>query len=61
MICGAEPIHAQDVRSFVEHFASCGLDPLCFMPSYGLAEFTLCATAQVCMHLYVRRYVSMYT
>jgi acyl-CoA synthetase (AMP-forming)/AMP-acid ligase II len=58
VICGAEPIRAQDVKSFVDFFGSCGLDPLCFMPSYGLAEFTLCATAQVCMfvrmHLHAR-------
>lgn len=42
--CGAEPISADTLRSFTDHFAAAGLrrDVLC--PAYGLAEATLMVT-----------------
>lgn len=42
--CGAEPISAETLRSFSDHFSAAGLrsDTLC--PSYGLAEATLMVT-----------------
>ncbi len=46
MICGAEPIRVEVMHSFFDYFAPCGFDPKTLMPSYGLAEFTLCATSQ---------------
>jgi acyl-CoA synthetase (AMP-forming)/AMP-acid ligase II len=49
VICGAEPIRAESMKGFFEYFAPCGFNPLSFNPSYGLAEFTLCATSQVCI------------
>lgn len=34
------------MHSFYDFFKPCGFDPKTLMPSYGLAEFTLCATSQ---------------
>jgi hypothetical protein len=34
------------MNSFFEYFGKCGFNPLAIRPGYGLAEFTLCATAQ---------------
>ncbi len=39
--CGAEPINAGTMRSFVEKFAACGLRPTALLPCYGMAEATL--------------------
>lgn len=39
--CGAEPIRAATVASFVQRFAPAGLPPEAFAPTYGLAEATL--------------------
>lgn len=47
LICGAEPIRPEVMSAFFSHFASTGLKPTTLTPAYGLAEFTLCATAQV--------------
>ncbi|HVU66437.1 MAG TPA: fatty acyl-AMP ligase [Ktedonobacteraceae bacterium] len=38
---GAEPIHPQTLRRFVEAFAPCGFSPAALSPCYGLAESTL--------------------
>ena len=46
VVCGAEPIRLEVMRSFFDYFAPCGFNPLSLLPSYGLAEFTLCATSQ---------------
>lgn len=46
VICGAEPIRVEVMHSFYDYFKPCGFDPKTLMPSYGLAEFTLCATSQ---------------
>jgi fatty-acyl-CoA synthase len=39
--CGAEPINAKTMRTFVEAFAPFGLRPESIMPCYGMAEATL--------------------
>ncbi len=39
--CGAEPIHPQTMRAFVEHFRPAGLRPEALLPAYGMAEATL--------------------
>jgi fatty-acyl-CoA synthase len=40
--CGAEPIHPETARSFVELFSKrCKMHPEAFLPSYGMAEATL--------------------
>lgn len=38
---GAEPVHAETLRTFTEAFAPSGLRPEALMPVYGLAEATL--------------------
>jgi fatty-acyl-CoA synthase len=38
---GAEPINAQVVFEFTEHFARCGMPSTAPMPAYGMAEATL--------------------
>ena len=45
LIAGAETIRKEVVDDFYGYFSKCGINPLSFMPAYGLAEFTLCATA----------------
>jgi fatty-acyl-CoA synthase len=42
--CGAEPVRAETLRAFAEHFAASGFKPTAFMPSYGLAEHSLAVT-----------------
>jgi fatty-acyl-CoA synthase len=42
--CGAEPIHADTMRNFVEAFAPAGLKAEAVMPAYGMAEATLAIT-----------------
>jgi acyl-CoA synthetase (AMP-forming)/AMP-acid ligase II len=42
--CGAEPIHAPTLKSFVRKFAGCGFHAGSFYPCYGLAEATLFVT-----------------
>ncbi len=42
---GAEPVRQQTLRAFSEKFAQVGFKTQSFYPSYGLAEFTLTATA----------------
>lgn len=42
--CGAEPIHPQVIRDFVDTFAACGLRSDVVMPAYGMAEATLAMT-----------------
>jgi fatty-acyl-CoA synthase len=42
--CGAEPVRAETLRAFSEHFAPSGFNPAAFMPSYGLAEHSLAVT-----------------
>jgi fatty-acyl-CoA synthase len=44
MGCGAEPIEADVLRSFVGRFAENGLSPRALLPCYGLAEATLAVT-----------------
>jgi fatty-acyl-CoA synthase len=39
--CGAEPINADTLRSFVKRFAPYGFREDAFVPSYGMAEYTL--------------------
>jgi acyl-CoA synthetase (AMP-forming)/AMP-acid ligase II len=39
--CGAEPINAKTMRTFVEAFAPAGLRKEAIMPCYGMAEATL--------------------
>lgn len=46
LICGAEPIRPEVMNSFFGYFGKCGVQPTTLMPAYGLAEYTLCATAQ---------------
>ncbi len=41
---GAEPVHAETVRSFEKVFSSYGYRPEATLPVYGLAEATLAAT-----------------
>jgi acyl-CoA synthetase (AMP-forming)/AMP-acid ligase II len=38
---GAEPVHAETLERFAEHFAPCGFRREAFLPVYGLAENTL--------------------
>ena len=42
--CGAEPIHPETVRRFIETFGPRGFKPASFSPAYGLAEATLLVT-----------------
>jgi len=42
---GAEPINPDHLRAFTELTAAQGFSPSAFLPSYGLAEHTLLATA----------------
>lgn len=42
--CGAEPIHPDTVRRFIETFGPRGFKPASFSPAYGLAEATLLVT-----------------
>ena len=39
--CGAEPIHVDTMRAFIDAFAPAGLKPEAVMPAYGMAEATL--------------------
>ncbi len=39
--CGAEPIHADTMRSFCDKFATAGFSANALMPAYGMAEATL--------------------
>jgi len=38
---GAEPVHAETIKRFVETFAGHGFDPAAVFPAYGMAEATL--------------------
>ncbi|RDI60310.1 fatty acyl-AMP ligase [Nocardia pseudobrasiliensis] len=40
-LCGAEPIRAETLTAFTDHFRPAGLDPAALFPCYGLAEATL--------------------
>ncbi|MGA9997635.1 MAG: fatty acyl-AMP ligase [Pyrinomonadaceae bacterium] len=42
--CGAEPIHAPNLRDFAERLRPTGFNAEAFVPSYGLAESTLAVT-----------------
>ncbi len=42
--CGAEPIQADVLRSFLDRFGKHGLAPTSVLPSYGMAEATLAIT-----------------
>jgi fatty-acyl-CoA synthase len=42
--CGAEPIHAATLRTFIDTFEPYGLRPEVITPCYGLAEATLAVT-----------------
>lgn len=42
--CGAEPIQAAVLESFIIRFARCGFNAKAFLPCYGLAEATLLVT-----------------
>ena len=39
--CGAEPVRADTLRAFAEHFAAAGFQASSFAPSYGLAEHSV--------------------
>jgi fatty-acyl-CoA synthase len=39
--CGAEPIQADTLRAFADRFAPVGFSKGAFVPSYGMAEYTL--------------------
>jgi fatty-acyl-CoA synthase len=39
--CGAEPIQAETLRIFAKRFAKIGFRESAFVPSYGMAEYTL--------------------
>ncbi len=39
--CGAEPIQADTLRGFADRFAKIGFEESAFVPSYGMAEYTL--------------------
>jgi fatty-acyl-CoA synthase len=43
-LCGAEPVKPATIRDFTRIFAPHGFRPEAFLPVYGLAECTLCAT-----------------
>ena len=47
LVCGAEPVHASTIDSFLETVAPCGFRPEALTPSYGLAEATLVVTRSV--------------
>ena len=38
---GAEPVHAETIKRFIETFAGHGFDPGAVFPAYGMAEATL--------------------
>jgi acyl-CoA synthetase (AMP-forming)/AMP-acid ligase II len=38
---GAEPVHAETIKRFIETFAGHGFDPAAAFPAYGMAEATL--------------------
>jgi acyl-CoA synthetase (AMP-forming)/AMP-acid ligase II len=38
---GAEPVHAETIKRFIETFAGHGFDPHAVFPAYGMAEATL--------------------
>jgi acyl-CoA synthetase (AMP-forming)/AMP-acid ligase II len=38
---GAEPVHAETIKRFIETFAGHGFDPAAVFPAYGMAEATL--------------------
>ncbi|MGX9427414.1 MULTISPECIES: fatty acyl-AMP ligase [Bradyrhizobium] len=38
---GAEPVHAETIKQFIETFAAHGFDPRATFPAYGMAEATL--------------------
>lgn len=42
--CGAEPIRAETLRRFAEHFAPAGVRAASLLPCYGMAEATLAVT-----------------
>jgi fatty-acyl-CoA synthase len=42
--CGAEPVRADTLKAFAEHFAPAGFNASAFLPSYGLAEHSLAVT-----------------
>lgn len=42
--CGAEPIRAETLRRFAEHFAPAGVRAESLLPCYGMAEATLAVT-----------------
>ena len=42
--CGAEPIHPETMRQFIERFGPWGFASTSFCPAYGLAEATLLVT-----------------
>lgn len=39
--CGAEPIQAENLRTFAKHYAKHGFKESAFVPSYGMAESSL--------------------
>ncbi len=39
--CGAEPIQAETLRAFADRFSRIGFREKAFVPSYGMAEYTL--------------------
>ena len=41
LFIGAEPIRVSTIRSFLEKFKPCGIDPQVIRPAYGLAESTI--------------------
>lgn len=42
--CGAEPLFIEVFERFYQAFKSCGFNRKAFLPSYGLAEATLCVS-----------------
>lgn len=44
-ICGAERISVNTLQQFADKFSVCGFNRSAFYPSYGLAEATLCVSA----------------
>jgi acyl-CoA synthetase (AMP-forming)/AMP-acid ligase II len=43
-VCGAEPLRADTLHRFADHFAPCGFREETFLPCYGMAEATLMVT-----------------
>ncbi len=43
-MCGAEPVEADTLRSFIERFTRSGFSEETFVPCYGMAETTLAVT-----------------